>query len=176
MFDATAMCLLNRSWRGVLALALLAGSAAAPAADYPLIGQPAPDFALRAFAGENVRLSEHRGEVIVLAFWSSRCSTCGGELAALNRSYATYHTAGLAVFGISVEESRRHAREFVHDHRVGFQMLDDPGEEVSRLYAVDSLPMVVLIDRNGTIRDVHHDFGPQDEARYRAELRRLLDE
>jgi peroxiredoxin len=162
--------------RRLVALALLLASAAAVAADYPLIGRSAPDFALRGFSGYNMRLSEHRGEVVVLAFWSSDCSTCGGELAAINRSYSTYRTAGLTVFGISVEDSPRHARGFVRAHRVGFQMLDDPGEEVSRLYAVDSLPMVVLIDRNGTIRDVHHDFGAQDEARYRAELRRLLDE
>lgn len=166
----------DESWRRLVALVLLMTSAAAVAADYALIGQSAPDFALRAFAGGNVRLSEHRGEVVVLAFWSSSCSTCGSELAAINRSFTTYRTAGLTVFGISVEDSRRHARAFVHGHRVGFQMLDDPAEEVSRLYAVDSLPMVVLIDRNGTIRDMHHDFGPQDEARYRAELRRLLDE
>ncbi|MGH8219916.1 MAG: peroxiredoxin family protein [Steroidobacteraceae bacterium] len=162
--------------RRLVTLVLLMASAGALAANYPLIGQPAPDFALRAFAGSNVRLSEHRGEVVVLAFWSSDCSTCGSELAAINRSYSTYRTAGLTVFGIGVEDSRRHAREFVRAHRVGFQMLDDPAEEVSRLYAVDSLPMAVLIDRNGTIRDVDHDFGPRDEARYRAELRRLLDE
>jgi peroxiredoxin len=162
--------------RRLVALVLLVASAAAVAADYPLIGSSAPDFALRAFTGYNVRLSEHRGEVVVLAFWSSNCSTCGSELAAINRSYSTYRTAGLAVFGISVEDSRRHAREFARIHRVGFQMLDDPAEDVSRLFDVDSLPMVVLIDRNGTIRDVHHDFGSQDEARYRAELRRLLDE
>ena len=162
--------------RRLVALALLMASAAAVAASYPLIGQSAPDFALRAFTGDNVRLSEHRGEVVVLAFWSSDCSTCGSELAAINRSFSTYRTAGLTVFGISVEDSRRHARQFAGAHRVGFQMLDDPTEEVSRQYAVDSLPMVVLIDRNGTIRDVHHDFGPQDEAGYRAELRRLLDE
>ena len=166
----------DECWRRLVALALLMASAAAVAADYPLIGQPAPDFALPAFSGYNVRLSEHRGEVVVLAFWSSSCSTCGSELAAINRSFATYRTAGLTVFGVGVEDSRRHAREFARSHRVGFQMLDDPDEEVSRLYAVDSLPMVVLIDRNGTIRDVHHDFGSQDEARYRAELRRLLDE
>ena len=160
----------------LVALVLLMAGAAAVAADNPLIGRPAPDFALAAFSGDNVRLSEHRGEVVVLAFWSSVCSTCGSELAAINRSYSTYRTAGLAAYGISVDESRRHAREYFRAHRVGFQMLDDPAEEVSRLYAVDSLPMVVLIDRNGTIRDVHHDFGSQDEARYRAELRRLLDE
>lgn len=158
------------------ALVLLLASAAALAADYPLIGRPAPDFALRAFAGANVRLSEHRGQVVVLAFWSSRCGTCGAQLEELSRSYATYASAGLAMYGISVDESERHARQFAHRHTVSFQMLDDPGEEVSRVYEVDTLPMIVLIDRSGTVRDVRHDLGPQDRALYLAELRRLLDE
>lgn len=168
--------MVNELRRRFVALVLLLASTAALSADYPLIGQPAPDFALRAFGGGNVRLSEHRGEVVVIAFWSSGCGTCAAQLEALSRSYATYASAGLAMFGVSVEETERRARDFAHIHRVSFQMLDDPREDVSRLYEVDSLPMAVLIDRNGTIRDVHHDFGPRDEARYLAELRRLLDE
>lgn len=171
-----AMGMLNKSWRRALALALLVGSAAALAADYPLIGRPAPDFALHAFGGDNVRLSEHRGEVVVLAFWSSRCGTCAAQLAALSRTYDTYRSAGLTVYGVSVDATERRARRFAHAHRVDFQMLDDPREDVSRLYEVDRLPMTVFIDRYGTVRAVQHDFDPRAEARYLAELRGLLNE
>jgi len=168
---------LYKSWRGVLALALLLGSGAAlPAADYPLLASAAPDFALRAFAGANVRLSEHRGEVVLLTFWSSRCSTCAAQLAALNRTYLTYRSAGLQVYGISVEETEREAREFAGAHRTDFPLLFDPAEEVSRRYAVDELPMNVLVDRNGTIRDVQRDFAARDQALYLRELRSLLNE
>jgi len=71
---------------------------------YALIGQSAPisRCALRAAVGGNARLSEHRGEVVVLSFWSSRCTPCRTQLAALNRSLTTYHSAGLAMFGIGV--------------------------------------------------------------------------
>src|SRR5690606_24048538 len=54
-----------------------------------LIGQEAPDFALRAVEGGNMRLSEHRGEVVVLSFWGSRCAPCRTQLAALDRSLKT---------------------------------------------------------------------------------------
>jgi peroxiredoxin len=172
-----AVRVLYKSWRGVLALALVVGSGAAmPAADYSLLARAAPDFALRAFAGDNVRLSEHRGEVVLLSFWSSRCSTCGAQLAALNRTYLTYRSAGLAVYGISVEAAERSARDFADAHRVAFPMLFDPEEEVSRLYDVDRLPMVILVDRNGTIRDVQRDFGDRDQALYLRELRGLLNQ
>jgi len=72
----------------LLTLALAAGTAARAAAPYALIGQMAPDFALHAASGANVRLSEHRGEVVVLSFWSSRCAACRTQLEALSRSLA----------------------------------------------------------------------------------------
>jgi peroxiredoxin len=168
---------LSKSWGGVLALALLLGSGAAtPAADYPLMAHAAPDFALRAFSGDNVRLSEHRGDVVLLSFWSSRCSTCSAQLAALNRTYLTYRSAGLQVYGISVEAAEERARDFAHARHVAFPMLFDPEEEVSRRYEVDRLPMVILVDRNGTIRDVQRDFAARDQALYLRELRGLLNE
>ncbi len=169
--------MLYKSWRGALALSGLLGSGAAiPAADYPLLARAAPDFALPAFGGDNVRLSEHRGEVVLLSFWSSSCSTCGAQLAALNRTYLTYRSAGLQVYGISVEPAERNARDFAGGHRVDFPMLFDAAEDVSRRYEVDRLPMVVLVDRNGTIRDVQRDFASRDQALYLRELRALLNE
>lgn len=166
----------NKVVQSVLALTLLVAGSSARGADYPLLSRPAPDFALRAFAGENVRLSEHRGEVVVLVFWSSRCGTCGAQLEALNRSFATYHSAGLEMYGISVDDDRRHASDFVAAYRVGFQMLYDPLKEVSRQYEVQRLPMVVMIDRSGIVRDAREDFGTRSRVPYLSELKSLLDE
>ena len=59
---------------GCLLLTLaLAGAAAEK---YALLGKPAPDLVARGLDGENVRVSEHRGEVVVVSFWSGSCSTC----------------------------------------------------------------------------------------------------
>jgi peroxiredoxin len=160
----------------VFALAVMSLTAQAAITGHPLLDTEAPDFALHAFVGQNVRLSEHRGDVIVLTFWSSRCAPCGAQLAALDRSYKTYQSAGLQMYGISVDDDARHATEFARDHAVGFTLLADPDKEVSRAYQVDNLPMVVLIDRNGTVRYVHRDFGSKGEALYLQQLRTLLNE
>ncbi|HTT01358.1 MAG TPA: TlpA disulfide reductase family protein [Steroidobacteraceae bacterium] len=163
-------------YRCLFAIAAAVAVVAARGASYPLLAMPAPDFALRAFAGDNVRLSEHRGEVIVLTFWSTGCNTCRTQLQALDRSFTTYGSAGLQVYGISVDDDPTRARDFVASHRVGFKMLSDPDKTVSRLYQIDNLPMAVLIDRSGMVRDVHRDFGSQSEAQYLRELRGLLNE
>lgn len=162
--------------RPLAAVALLLWSFAAAAQSYALLSGAAPDFALHGFAGDNVRLSEHRGEVVVLTFWSSRCGPCGAQLELLNRSFVTYRSAGLSIYGVSVDDDPRRARDFVRAHHVSFQMLMDPQKDVSRLYQVDNLPMTVLIDRSGTVRRVFRDFGPRDEALYLRELRQLLNE
>jgi peroxiredoxin len=143
---------------------------------YALIGQVAPDFALHAVVGGNARLSEHRGDVVVISFWSSRCTPCRTQLAALNRSLATYRSAGLTVFGIGVDDDPAQAREFARSAGVSFELLLDPAKGVSRSYQVDNLPMTVLIDRSGRVRHVLRDYNAQSEQLYLRQLRALLDE
>ncbi len=157
-----------------LTLAAAVGLAAEP--PYALLGQAAPDFALHAAAGENVRLSEHRGEVVVLSFWSSRCTSCRTQLAALNRSFATYRSAGLSVYGVGVDDDPVQARDCARSAGVAFALLLDPAKAVSRSYQVDNLPMTLLIDRNGTVRYVLRDYGAASSTLYLQELRTLLNE
>ncbi len=157
-----------------LTLAASVGLAAEP--PYALLGQAAPDFALHAAAGDSVRLSEHRGEVVVLSFWSSRCTSCRAQLTALNRSLATYASAGLAVYGVGVDDDPVQARDFARTAGVGFALLLDPAKAVSRSYQVDNLPMTLLIDRNGTVRYVLRDYSAASSTLYLQDLRTLLNE
>jgi peroxiredoxin len=158
---------------GVLATAVLVASAAT---GYALLGHEAPDFALHAVGGNNVRLSEHRGDVVVLSFWGSRCGQCRTQLAALDRSFKTYHPAGLQVFGVNVDDDQGGALEFAHTQALGFPLLLDPQKAVARAYLVDNLPMTVLIDRGGTVRQVQRDYSSKFEPAYLQQLRVLLNE
>jgi peroxiredoxin len=159
-----------------LACTLIWAGIAAAAAPYPLIGRQAPDFALHALVGSNVRLSEHLGEVVVVSFWGSRCGACSTQLDALNRSLSTYQSVGLRVFGVSVDDDQARALEYAKGQSVSFPLLLDPTKSVSRLYEVDNLPMTVLIDRGGVVRHVHRDYSAKSEALYLQELRALLNE
>jgi peroxiredoxin len=141
-----------------------------------LLGQAAPDFALKATSGTNFRLSEHRGEVVLLTFWGSRCGQCGAQLAALSRLVDTYRSAGLAALAVGVDDDPLAAARFAVAHPVSFPVLLDPDKGVARAYRVDNLPMLLLIDRAGTIRHVHRDFRSGDERRFVERIRPLLDE
>jgi len=166
-------------WPRVCAVWLAAIAFCAPAfadTSYALLAHAAPDFALHAIAGGNVRLSEHRGDVIILSFWGSRCTPCRAQLAALNRSLATYRSAGLQVYGINVDDDQGRALAFAHGEAVTFPLLLDPEKAVSRDYQVDNLPMTLLIDRNGVVRNVFRDYNAKSESLYLQQLRALLNE
>jgi len=149
---------------------------ASAAERHPLLGKPAPDFALRSAAGPNLRLSEQRGDVVVLSFWSSRCNTCRLQLAELDRLYATYRPAGFVVFGINVDDDGAAATEFIRTQGAGFPMLLDPAKDAARMFEIDNLPMLVAIDRFGVVRFVRRDDRRSGVAEYTAALRRLIDE
>jgi peroxiredoxin len=176
-FQRPTGALARRSCAGwLVAFALGAAVAFAASPAYELLGHEAPDFALHAVSGDNVRLSEHRGEVVVLSFWSSRCPPCREQLAALDKSLATYRSAGLQVYGINVDDDQSRALDFAHGQTVSFALLLDPEKNVSRSYQVDNLPMTVLLDRSGVVRYVMRDYNAKAQDLYRQQVRALLNE
>jgi peroxiredoxin len=152
------------------------GLALAPAAALVPGTTTAPDFALPpAAGGSNVRLSEHRGEVVLLAFWSSNCATCVTQLAALEVLEQTYHPAGLVTLAVSVDDDLGRASRFAAAHPARFPLLLDRSKAVSRAYGIERLPTTVLIDRRGRVQAVLPEFHGIDNS-YVAQLRALLDD
>ena len=144
------------------------GTTAAP-------GEMAPDFTLPAASGGNVRLSEHRGEVVLLTFWSSQCPVCVDQLAALGELQSTYRSAGLVTLGVSVDDDLKRARRFATAHAGRFPLLIDRHKSVSRAYRIEELPTTVLIDRRGRVRYLQSDYHGTDKT-YVAQVRELLDD
>jgi peroxiredoxin len=161
------------------ACAMLAGGASLAAdrdAAAALVGRAAPDFTERALAGGNVRLSERRGDVVVLGFWTSWCSTCREFLGRLGGLQQTYGSAGLVVIGVSLDDDAARAASLVKSVDVRFPNVFDAGKRLGRGWFVDDVPMLVLVDRAGTVRAVYGELDRRSEREFVAELRRLLDE
>jgi peroxiredoxin len=154
--------------------ALLAG--AALSADPTLVGKPAPDFVLKSMDGRNLRLSEFRGQVVLVNFWARRAGDSRQELPALDRINTTYNRAGLVVLGVSVDEDARRAREFADGMRLGYPILFDTTSEIGRDYLIEKMPMTILVDRSGVVRYVNAGFKRGDDRTYLDQIRELLRE
>lgn len=133
-------------------LACAAGASQVGAAPPP--GTEAPDFALKSTAGENLRLSEYRGDVVLLAFFATWCGDCRAQASALSELHARYGDAGLELLAVSLDQSMRQASDMAKTLDVTYPVLHDAGGAVGKLYEVDRMPVVVMIDRSGVVRDV----------------------
>ncbi len=139
-----------------------------------LKGKPAPDFALRSLDGKNRRLSEMRGEVVMINFWATWCGPCREEMPLLDRIYQQYRPVGFQVLGVNVDEAGSRAGDMAKSLGVTFPVLFDDDKSVSRLYDIGSMPMTVLIARDGTVRYLHKGYQHGVEADYLDQIRQLL--
>lgn len=117
--------------------------------------QVAPNFRLSARDGKLVQLGDFRGQVVLLNFWATWCPPCQAEmpdLDALHRQYG--QERGFTVLGVDVEESPATVEAFLRTRSFAFPILLDTDGQVSNdTYTVRSLPMSIIIDRQGNIRD-----------------------
>jgi peroxiredoxin len=140
----------------------------------PSIGSPAPDFTLRSNSGINLKLSEHRGEVIMINFWATWCGPCRQEMPELDRLYQKYRKTGFLLLGVSVDDKPEAARAMAQQLKVSFPVLFDDRKQASRLYDVDAMPSTLLVDRHGVVRFVHRGYRAGVEKQYEEKLRELL--
>ncbi len=150
--------------------------AASSLASSGLEGQPAPDFALKSSTGENLRLSEYRGDVVMINFWATWCGPCRQEMPLLDELYSRYQRVGFNLLGVNIDDDSRRAMRMIEELGVNFPVLFDARKEVSELYEVDAMPVTIIVDREGTVRYVHHGYKPGYEDKYLNQIRSLLRE
>ncbi len=141
-----------------------------------LVGKDAPDFVLKGMDGRNLRISEYRGQVVLVNFWARWAGDSRQEMPALDRINTTYGRAGLVVLGVSVDEDLTRAREFASAMKVSYPILFDTGSDIGRDYQLQKMPMTILVDRAGIVRYSNVGFKRGDERAYLDHIRELLRE
>ena len=167
---------LGRRFLKVFATLALTVFAASSLASSGMQGQPAPDFALKSSTGDNLRLSEFRGDVVMINFWATWCGPCRQEMPLLDELYQRYNRVGFNLLGVNIDDDSNRAMAMISELGVDFPVLFDSSKEVSRLYNVDAMPVTVLVDREGNVRFVHQGYKPGYEEKYLNEVRALLRE
>ena len=136
---------------------------------------PAPDFTLKSNNGENIRLEELAGKVILINFWASWCSPCREELPELETLYQKYKSRGFVILAISGDSKREKAEEFIRPLNLSYPILYDDNLDINSLYRVKAMPSTYLVDRTGIIRYQHLGFKKSFINLYEAEIKELLD-
>jgi len=141
----------------------------------PLVGRPAPGFALTAFDATPLTLDAQRGRVVVVNFWASWCyPACYEEAPVLEQSWRAYRDRGVLVIGVDIQDTVEAAQKFIRDFGLSFPNAPDPTGKVSVDYGTYGVPETFFIDRRGRIRARH--VGALTDDVIRAHVERLLAE
>lgn len=170
------MSMRNIKFTAMVLISLLSVGIVVNTASAGAISGKAPNFTLKSNSGKNLKLSEFRGQVVMVNFWASWCAPCRQEMPLLEKMYKKYKPLGFTLLGVNVEEDSRKALSLLKSIKVSFPILFDNTNKVSKLYKVTAMPSTVLIDRNGKMRYLHKGYKPGYEKDYEKQVRKLIRE
>jgi thiol-disulfide isomerase/thioredoxin len=134
--------------------------------------RPAPDFAAQQLAGTySTKLADLRGHVVIVDFWATWCKPCAVTMPYLDKWQQLYGAKGLRVVGLS-SEPVADVTAYLATNWLSYSIGLDAGEEISQEYMVPGMPMLVVIDRQGIIREVR--IGADDVWTIESTIQKLL--
>jgi peroxiredoxin len=143
----------------------------------PEVDHVAPDFTLPDLEGNQISLSTYKGRVVLLNFWATWCPPCRLEMPTMEKAYRKYRDKGFEVVAVSVDAGPKSSvKSFLRELGLSFQVLLDPDMEILRAYRGFSLPMTVVIDRQGVIRSRELGYRDWSDGESTKLLQRLLSE
>ncbi|MDQ5838517.1 MAG: redoxin domain-containing protein [Acidobacteriota bacterium] len=135
--------------------------------------EPAPDVELKTTDGKLLRLSDLRGQVVLLNFWATWCVPCRSEIPGLNEMQRGLAARGLKVVGVTTSDDAERVLSYQKDVKQDYTVaLGD--DAVAAKYAVGVLPTTFVIDREGRIRQKI--IGEKTRADFEALVTPLLNE
>jgi thiol-disulfide isomerase/thioredoxin len=134
-----------------------------------VVGKPAADWELKGLDGKTHALAGYRGKVLVLDFWYRGCGWCIKAMPQLNALAEHFAERPVAVLGMNTGGNEADAKFVVNAMGLKYATLRAKG--IPEKYGVQGFPTLILIDREGKVRDMHVGYSPT----LRAELAKAIE-
>jgi peroxiredoxin len=116
------------------------------------IGNRAPDFQLNTLTGDTVKLSDFRGNRVMINFWATWCPPCRAEMPDMEQFHQDKDIVILAVNLTDSETSVENVEKFSDEYNLTFPILMDTNLDVATLYMIQPIPTTYMVDSNGIVR------------------------
>jgi peroxiredoxin len=117
----------------------------------PQPGDYAPDFTLTLFDGLEMSLKDLHGQVVVLNFWASWCTSCRQEAPELQKTWEMFEDQGVTFLGVTFKDAGDASRDAAREAGITYPNGIDVKNRISSAYGVSAVPETFIIDREGKI-------------------------
>ena len=122
------------------------------------------DLTLKDLQGKPFALSDYKGKVVVLDFWATWCPPCRKEIPGFIDLFNRYRSRGLAVIGVSMDESTSDIKRFAKQFKMNYPILLGAGrDDLERAFGSLPLPTAFVIGRDGRICAKHDGLTPKEQ-------------
>lgn len=113
------------------------------------IGEEAPNFTLKNLEGEEVSLSDYRGNIVLVNFWATWCKYCDIEMPDLQKLDS--ENEDLVVLAVNVMEDESTVEEYIEKGGYDFDLALDKEGDIAKTYLVSGLPTSYFVDKDGIL-------------------------
>jgi cytochrome c biogenesis protein CcmG/thiol:disulfide interchange protein DsbE len=114
----------------------------------------APDFTLYTFGGDEITLSELRGQVVVINFWASWCPPCKEEAPYLEQMWRKYKDQGVVFLGVDYVDTEPEALAYIAEFDITYPNGPDLRTDISQAYRIQGVPETFFVAKDGTLKGV----------------------
>ena len=141
--------------------------------DKPVI----PNLKFKDLENKKVMLEDfYSAGPILINFWTLSCEPCKKEMKHLSKINEKYSETGFQVLSINMDSPRtmKKVKQFVNSQKYSFKILSDPRMELFRKLGGNVMPLVVLVNVDGTIEKRHIGYSPGDEVGLEEEVVEMI--
>jgi thiol-disulfide isomerase/thioredoxin len=117
-------------------------------------GHQAPEISLSDSTGKSIKLSDFRNKYVLIDFWASWCGPCRRETPSLLKLYGNYHSKGLEILGVSLDDNPQAWLNYIHLNKLTWPQVSDLKawkSQVVQDYSIEGIPMMILLDKQGKV-------------------------
>lgn len=139
-----------------------------------LVGKAAPDFELEMLTGGKFKLSDCKGQIVVLDFWATWCGPCMQTMPLVEKAIEEFDPKQVRLVAVNLEEPAKNVQSVLARHNLHVPVALDEDGVAARKYEANAIPQTVIVDREGKVHRLYVGGGPDMVEQLTTSLKELL--